>query len=209
MTRSRLIRRVLLVIVVCAVTTAGGLLGGCRRTDPPAVVVGDSVLRVSEVAPIVDRALQSELLSMPAGLDAAGRRARLEAQVGVVMNALVDEQLILAEATRLGLTVSEADVETGIEDLRARFPDVYEAVVAKIGREGYAAKLRMHRLYEGAKASIIAAEGKSCPAERPPDSELLARWLKQARAGTAIRVLYKPALGPYLKGGGAGAARQP
>ncbi len=169
--------------------------------DAPALVVGDTVLTVAEVAPALERVLLSEsLLLQNLPVDLA--RARLAQTLEASYQALIDEQLLLAEARRRVLAVDQAEVEKRIAGLREGMPDLYQMVVELEGLEGYRTKLRLLLLRQAAERSVIADQAGLClPGETPTDEVLLGRWLVLARSRTPVEILWRPGLLPYLPSG--------
>lgn len=169
--------------------------------DAPALVVGDAVLTVGQVAPVLERVLQSEALLIQ-GLPVDLARARLAEILEAANGSLVDEQLLLAEARRRGLTVDDAVVDSRIKAFREGMPELYQMAIEIEGLEGYRAKLKLLLLRQMAERIIVAEETGLCPpGEVPADAALLKRWLVLARAGTPVEILWRPNLSPYLPSG--------
>lgn len=199
---------VLLVLALCSgcqprVPELGAGTPEPESSDPsdpntPALVVGDAVLTIGQVAPVLDRVLLSESLllkDLPTDLALNRLTEVLEASY----QALVDEQLLLAEARRRGLAVDDEDVENRIEGLREGMPEIYQLIVETEGLEGYRAKLRLFLLRQAAGRVIIAEQTGLCPpGEIVDDAVLLQRWLIPARAGTPVEILWRPSLPSYL-----------
>ena len=136
------------------------------------------------------------------GLPVDLAQARLAEILEAAYKALVDEQLLLAEARRRGLTVDDAVVDSRIEAFRKGMPELYQMAIEIEGLEGYRAKLKLLLLRQAAKRVIVVEQAGLCPpGEIPADAALLERWLVLARAGTPVEILWRPSLLPYLPSG--------
>jgi peptidyl-prolyl cis-trans isomerase SurA len=93
---------------------AGGGAARARVVEKIAAVVGDSVILGSEIeekaAPLL-----AEVTRMP---DASKRTARAAALRREVLERLIDDELILQQATELKLTVTSEQVDSSIEEIK-------------------------------------------------------------------------------------------
>jgi peptidyl-prolyl cis-trans isomerase SurA len=99
-------------LLLLLLAPAGGAIG--RTVEKVAAVVGDNVVLASEVeekaAP-----LMAEVTRMPDPDKRAGRAAALRREV---LDRLIDEELILQQATDLKLSISSEQVDASIEEIK-------------------------------------------------------------------------------------------
>jgi peptidyl-prolyl cis-trans isomerase SurA len=99
-------------LLLLLLAPAGGAIG--RTVEKVAAVVGDNVVLASEVeekaAP-----LMAEVTRMPDPDKRAGRAASLRREV---LDRLIDEELILQQATDLKLSISSEQVDASIEEIK-------------------------------------------------------------------------------------------
>ena len=152
---------------------------GAVRLDRVVAYIGDEAITLHDVRKRAEAA-RNPVAGAAAG-DAAGERVTL----GAALDDLVDERLILAEATKLGIQASEEDVDRhvqGIMDQNEWSKDDFASAVKMLGFPDIAA-YRAHARKELVKSQVLRL--KVGAKVRVSDREIEEAFLREYAGGTA------------------------
>jgi peptidyl-prolyl cis-trans isomerase SurA len=122
------------LFLVLVLALAGGANASAQRLDGIAAVVNDEVVLESDV--------EEQLYLFLARAQAQPESSAVDTLRRQILDQLIDEKLIVAEAKRQGVTVSDADVNKQVEEA------IREAKGRMGGAEGFKAQLERENLTE-------------------------------------------------------------
>ncbi len=77
-----------------------------------------------------------------------------------ILDNAINEILVLQEAKKRGIVVSELEVNNRIKELKAHFPEIYEKVLSEVGLSEYKSILAKRITYQKMKDEILKESGE-------------------------------------------------
>lgn len=77
-----------------------------------------------------------------------------------ILDNAINEILVLQEAKKRGIVVSELGVNDRIKDLKAHFPEIYEKVLSEVGLSEYKSILTKRITYQKMKDAVLKESGE-------------------------------------------------
>jgi len=163
--------------------TAAILLMACAR-EPAKTADADLVVAQVNGTPITLRELKEEMASLQ-GISLSSAEKGTAPEVSGALRHLIERTVVLQEGMRLGVTVSESEVEEEIREYRSDFPPGgLEKILVQqgVGMEEWRARMRQSLLYRksteaiaGRLADVTGEEVRESYRQRATRSGLPAR----------------------------------
>lgn len=124
------------------------LLSACQNDPTPLIIIGERQITIADFHQEI-QPLQAELVQLPAEQQQLLLRQSL--------SQLIDQELLLAEAQRRGIAISELEMQQKLRDLRGTYTaEEYQDILRTSGQnpENWLQQLRIRLLSEKVAASI-------------------------------------------------------
>lgn len=124
------------------------LLSACQNDPTPLIIIGERQITLADFHQEL-QPLQAELVQLPAEQQQLLLRQSL--------SQLIDQELLLAEAQRRGIAISELEMQQELEDLRGNYTaEEYQDILRTSGQnpEHWLQQLRIRLLSEKVAASV-------------------------------------------------------
>jgi foldase protein PrsA len=183
--------RFVLVLALCGLVLAGVIgLTGCSSKDVAAKVNGQ-VIKVSELNTQLDQ-LKKQYPQMFTGTDAQGRLLDFKQRL---LDNLINQALIEQAAKKKGITVSDADVQKQIDQLKSGFKDatLFEQALKSAGMtlDSLKTQIRNQLVTQKLVESLSANQTVSDSDIKTYYDANKAQFFQKA-AKRASRILFKP-----------------